>query len=150
MQSKRLVRFYDEHCSRTITQIADCENTLNMLNDKLQDIFEQSSEMQQQQKQLWQDYLGATLTQKDLYLLKRKEALILSYYEELQLQVQETKLFIEESLETRNQLYKLRLHYGKKKNKWEWMSERDRKLRIRKDIHKDGQAAEECVTWINQ
>ena len=64
--------------------------------------------------------------------------------------MQETANSIEQVTEKRNDFMKLRLYYEKKKRKWEWMSDRAKKMRIRKDIHSDEQAAEECITWITQ
>lgn len=150
MQSKRLVHFYDEHCSRTISKIAVCEKTLSELDIQLQDMHDQSVDMQQQLVQLWKNILGTSLQQQDIYLLKRKEALILARYDERQFQMQEIRISMADIKEKREGLQRLRLHYEKKKNKWEWMSGCEKKMRIRKDIHHDEQAAEECVTWLIQ
>ncbi|POT59504.1 hypothetical protein C3432_01920 [Citrobacter amalonaticus] len=150
MQSKRLVRFYDEHCSRTIAKITVCEKRLTELKEQLLNMHEQAQDMQRQLRMMWAETFGKAVAQREIYTLKRKEALILSRHEDLQLQVQETTSSMEQLTERRDDFIKLRLHYEKKKKKWEWMSDNAKKMRIRKDIHRDEKAAEECATWTIQ
>jgi len=150
MQSKQLERFYDEHCSRTITKIADCEKRLAGLKAHLREMDAQAENLQRQLHLLWAETLGMALLQREIYRLKREEALILSRLQNLQLSVEEMLDQVEKIIIERDDFIRLRVHYEKKKNKWEWMSCRARKMRIRKDIHRDEQAAEECVTWVIQ
>src|SRR5690606_34681982 len=137
MQSKNLVRFYGEHCSRTIARIAGCENKLTDLNAQLQVMYEQMRDMQYQLSALWDESLGKTILQREIYTLKRKEALLMSRQEELKLQLQEHIDSMNDVAERRDDFIKLRLHYEKKKKKWEWMSGRSKQMRIRKDIRSD-------------
>lgn len=150
MRSKQLVRFYDEHCSRTLAKIVSCEKTLSELKAQLLEMRTQAENMQYQLSAVWSEAVGVTVLQRQIYALKRKEALILSRYEELQLLIQEKLNSIEQLIETRDSFIKLRLHYEKKKNKWDWMSECAKKMRVKKDIQRDELAAEECVTWTIQ
>ncbi len=150
MQSKLLVRFYAEHCSRTVAKISSCEKALTALEAQLFEMNEHSNYMQSELDLLWEKFFGKAIRQSDIYTLKRQEALIISRYDELQLQVEETTSSIDKMIKRRDEFIKARMHYEKKKNKWEWMSDRAKKMRIRKDIHKDEQVAEECITWIAQ
>lgn len=150
MRSKQLVRFYDEHCSRTLAKIAGCEKALSELKAQLHEMRTQAENLQYQLSIVWLETVGESVLQRHIYALKRREALILSRYEELQLLIQEKINSIEQLIETRDSFIKLRLHYEKKKNKWEWMSARAKKMRVKKEIHIDELAAEECVTWTIQ
>ncbi|EMF0717731.1 hypothetical protein V2E67_001903 [Citrobacter freundii] len=148
MRSNHLVRFYDEHCSRAIAKISGCDKTLMELQAKLTDMYAQVKFAQQDLNLLWKEIYGKAVFQRDVYAMKRKEALIVSRYNDLQFQVNETRESIRTLIDNRENLLRLRLHYEKKKKKWEWMSECARKKRIRNQIYKDEQAAEECVAWV--
>lgn len=150
MRSKHLVRFYDEHCSRAIAKISGCEKALMDLQAQLKNMREQAKLMQQDLDAMWDEILGKTVLQRDMFTLKRKEALILVRQDELQLQIQKINDSIGLLIDNRNSFIRIRLHYEKKKKKWEWISERTKKMRFRNQRLKDEHAVEECVTWVTQ
>ena len=150
MQSKHLVRFYGEHCSRTIAKISGCDKQLTELKLQIQSLHEQSEYIQKQLSTLWFENFNKAMLQRDIFALKRRESFMLARHDDVSLKLQETASAMENILERRDGFIKLRLYYEKKKKKWEWMSDRAKKMRIRKDIHSDEQAAEECVTWSTQ
>lgn len=147
MRSKCLVRFYSEHCSRTISKIASCEKSLAELQQTLLAMYDRSHSMQLQLNTLWSETLGISIQQREIFSLKRREALLLSRHEELQLQIQETTEIMNELTERRDGFIKLRFYYEKKKMKWEWMLNRAKKMRIRQNINNDEKATEECISW---
>nr|WP_318383144.1 hypothetical protein [uncultured Enterobacter sp.] len=147
MPSKRLVRFYDNHCSSTIIKIASCERELNSIRMTLSSREAQSHALRHQLHRLWEETYGQTLRQREIFVLKRKEALIRSRQDLIQLEMTELTESLTALTFQRDDFIKLRFHYEKKKQKWEWMLINERKARSRKDIHRDEQAVEECVTW---
>ena len=150
MRSKHLVRFYDEHCSRAIAKISGCEKALMDSQTQLKNMHEQEKVMQQDLSALWEEILGKAVIQRDIFTLKRKEALILVRHDELQLKIQEIKDSVDLLIDKRDDFIRIRLHYEKKKKKWEWISERTKKMRFRNQLQKDEHAVEECVTWVTQ
>lgn len=148
MRSNHLVRFYDEHCSRTIAKIAGCEKALMDLQTQLKNMHEQAKLMQQDLCLLWEEIFGKAVFQRDMFTLKRKEALIILRYDELQLQIHEVNNSIGVLTNKRDNFIHIRLHYEKKKKKWEWISERTKKKWIKNQLNKDEQAVEECITWV--
>lgn len=147
MLSKRLIKLYDNNCNITISKIMSCERHIKNLEISILEKTNQANDFLSEVNTLWGDVRDKALQQSELFMLKRKESLILFRRDALLLEISETNQLLMECVSQKCDFEKLRLYYQKKKKKWELVLSNQKKIRLRKELYRDEKAMEEHIIW---
>ncbi|MBE5251916.1 MAG: hypothetical protein QRY16_14515 [Enterobacterales bacterium endosymbiont of Blomia tropicalis] len=122
-----------------------CDQKINQLKSEIAEYKERQSTLSLSISSQWQKVAGQSLSREAIFVMKRKESLLMARYNRIELILEELTEAIKSVEDQRQQLNYQKISYAKKKEKWALLNKRVRKIRKSKNINREEQQANENI-----
>jgi len=123
-----------------------CVQKINQLKSEVADYQAQQAELALSLSSQWQQLDGQDLSREEIFVVKRKEALLLASYNRTGLIIEELKEVIISSEDEMKALNKVQIVYAKKKEKWSFLNKKVKRVKKIKVISKEELHINESLT----
>ncbi|HEE0081378.1 TPA: hypothetical protein R8G83_000729 [Citrobacter youngae] len=147
MPYKSMENLYSTYCDSLVLKVTRIEREIERLKNLLIANAEGHKETNDCIITLWHGVTESEVTKDNIYVIKRKESLLLSVLYRLDSEKDELIASQHEQEDEKSRLLQLRASYERKKRKWSLCQQKAKRLRSVKKIALEEYSIEECIAW---